>query len=239
MKQKTTNQQTKVTTPLSQKFPSPFGEGLGVRPGAGEGPINPKDLDLHPCFAHLDLWYNVRDYEACRQVRFYTHAKRNDRYGHRKGELYEIPTYEKDPHATDRKRGISPNVKPQWRRYIVIHHKGKSVTLLCSHLVFKIGWTFPNPDPRHNVIDHIDKVTTNDRRNNLRIWSQQENSNTPESREARLNNFMKGRYVSRGLCNAKRHEIKAHRLRVLKLTGHMPSLEDAMRDLGLKEGGAQ
>ncbi len=232
MKQKKSFQQTKGTPSLSQKFPSPFGEGLGVRPGAGEGPINPNDLDLHPCYAHLDLWYNVRDYLNCEQVRFYTHAKRNQ-YGHRKGELYELPVYVRDTHACARKRGIKPNAKPDPRRSIRLTYKGKTVHLSCSRLVFKIGWTFPIPDPRREVVDHIDKDTTNDRRNNLRPQSAKENVNTPAAHEARLRNILRAQILTKGRTNAQRHEVKAHRLRMLKLKGYLPSLEEVL-DLNSK-----
>ena len=147
--------------------------------------INPKDLDLHPIYGYLDIWYNVKDYETCQQVRFYTRAKRNDRYGHRKGEFYEIPVYIKDMTANRQKRGIMLNAKPNLRRRIVISHKGKKVNLLCAHLVFRIGWTFPIEDPRHNVIDHISQDSLDDRRNNLQIWSASENVRTAACNEAR------------------------------------------------------
>ena len=196
--------------------------------------INPKDLDLHPCFSHLDIWYNVRDYETCQQVRCYTRAKGNNQY-HRKGEFYEIPVYLLDPALTRRKHGIQPNAKKMLRRVISVSYKGKKVHLYCSHLVFKIGWTFPIPNPRLEVIDHISKDTLDDRRNNLRIMSAKENVNTPACHEARLRNLGLANRLNKGLNNTQRHEVKAHRQRIFNLTGHMPSFEDAMRDLGIKK----
>ncbi len=193
--------------------------------------INKKDLDLHPNYAHLDLWYNVRDYENCEQVRFYTHAKIN-KDGHRKGELYELPVRILDHNQWRRKRGIGPNIKPDNRRLIQLLKNGKKEHLLCAHLVFKIGWTFPIPDRPHYVIDHIDGNTLNDRRNNLRLITAKENVNTPACREARLKNLGVINYgLNKGLTAAQRHEIHAHRLRVMKLTGHMPSYEDVRNEL--------
>ncbi len=197
--------------------------------------INPKDLDLHPCYSQYDIWYNVRDYETCQQVRFYTHAKINS-HGHRKGELYEIPVYIKDMNATRQKHGLRPNAKPNLRRVIRLSYKGKTVNLLCAHLVFRIGWTFPIEDPHHNVIDHISQDTLDDRRNNLQILPASENSRTPACHEARLRNLGLANRLNKGLNNTQRHEVKAHRQRIFNLTGHMPSFEDAMRDLGIKKG---
>lgn len=193
--------------------------------------INKKDLDLHPCYAHLDLWYNVRDYENCEQVRFYTHAKQSQ-CGHRKGELYELPVRIYDHHQWRRKRGATPNAKSDKRRLIQLRKNGKGIQLLCAHLVFKIGWTFPIPDRPRYVIDHIDGNTLNDRRNNLRLITAKENANTPACREARIRNLgLMTHGVNKGLTAAQKHEIRAHRLRVLKLTGHMPSFEDVRNEL--------
>ena len=220
------NQKTKVTTPLS------------TRRGAGGEAINPKDLDLHPCYSQYDIWYNVKDYENCQQVRFYTRAKRNQ-CGHRKGEFYEIPVHLKDTHASLRKRGIKPNTKPYLRRFINLRYKGKTVNLYCSHLVFKIGWTFPIKNPRLEVIDHISEDSLDDRRNNLCIKPASENVNTPACHEARLRNIGIVIRLNKSLTQTQRHEVKAHRQRIFNLTGHMPSLEDAIRDLGLEKGGAK
>ena len=200
--------------------------------------INPKDLDLHPLYAHLDLWYNVRDYETCQQVRFYRRAKINS-HGHRKGEFYEIPVYIIDKTANRQKRGLMLNAKPNLRRRIKISHKGKPVNLYCAHLVVKIGWTFPIEDPHHNVIDHISHDSLDDRRNNLQLWSQSENVRTAACNEARRINGKRSGALLKGIPTAKRRELAAYRRQLLAMTGHMPSLEDAMRDLGLEKGGAE
>ena len=151
------------------------------------------EIELHPRYSQYDIWYNVQDWRQDKLVRFYRRATHNDRYGHKKGEFYEMNVSVQDAVYCLRKNGRSPNAKPQLRRYIRVHAKQKLYRILCSRLTFSIGWAFKDEsgDNQRYVIDHIKQDTLDDRPTNLREITQKENVNTPAANEARRRTIMK------------------------------------------------
>ena len=145
------------------------------------------EIELHPRYSQYGIWYNVRDYREDKLVRFYRLSTHTNRYGHKKGEFYEISVELHDFSKCRRESGKSPNAKPDVRRKIHFQHNGKFKHLTCSRLTYYICWGFPDetehPEPK--VIDHIDHNTLNDRPSNLRETTQKENSNTPACNAAR------------------------------------------------------
>lgn len=143
----------------------------------GKLPAPPlRRLELVPYYgAALGLHYDPQDLAEDRPLRFYRRT-RHPLTG--LARLTELAVYAKDCNAYYRKRGSKR--QPMMRRYIVVTHKGKSVTLLCSHLTLLCVTGFLPADRRHNVVMHLNGDCMDDRPGNLRYGTQSENMRMSE-----------------------------------------------------------
>ena len=115
----------------------------------------PYDIQ-HDCF--LRLW----------------HTFRSKKYGGKR--------MRKEIKATlKRYRNNRHKLRPRAR--FVFKKNGKNTELYRSHMTMRCYTGFEITDPKEYVVDHIDRVTLNDKPSNLRVTTPEENTNSSEVRK--------------------------------------------------------